>query len=254
VIAIRQHPAFNNSAGIVATYTGIFDIIRDLFAKTDDAVAGNFGKGHFSFLNREGRCEQCEGTGKIRISMDFISDVNITCDKCKGRRFNDEILTCHLKGKNISEILCLTLTEAACFFHDQHLLRRKFEIMEKVGLGYLQLGQSLETLSGGESQRLVLAAELMKPAKGNILYLFEEPSTGLHFQDIKYLMKLFHELADLGHTLLVIEHDPDIIIHADWIIELGPGGGDIGGDLVVQGMIREIFDNPKSVTGIYLSK
>jgi excinuclease ABC subunit A len=186
--------------------------------------------------------------------MDFISDIHLICEKCNGKRYKDDVLACYYNGKTIADILTMTFSEAAGFFHDRKTLHGQLQIMEKVGLGYLLLGQSLVDLSGGESQRLILASELMKPVKANTLYLFEEPSSGLHFMDIEYQMKLFHELADRGHTLMVIEHDPDIIINADWIIDLGPGGGDHGGYVVAQGTVSEIIHNEKSVTGKYLRK
>ena len=252
VVAVHHRPSFTGSSGVPATFTGIFDLIRELFAKTEDAAGMNLKKNHFSFFSREGRCEQCGGTGKIRVSMDFISDVYLICEKCDGKRYKDDVLACHFKGVNIADILEMTFSEAAGFFSDQKSLKGQLLMMEKVGLGYLRLGQPLGTLSGGESQRLNLAAELMKPIKGKTLYLFEEPSTGLHFADIEYLMKLFHELAGLGHTLLIIEHDPDIIINADWIIDLGPAGGNQGGYVVAQGTVSEIINNEKSVTGKYL--
>jgi len=252
VLAVHHKPSFTGSAGVPATYTGIFDLIRDLFAKTEDALRMNMKKGHFSFIGKEGRCEHCGGTGKIRVSMDFISDVYLLCEKCNGKRYKDEVLDCQFNGLNIADILEMTFSEAAGFFSDQKLLNGQLMMMEKVGLGYLRLGQPLDTLSGGESQRLNLAAELMKPVKGKTLYLFEEPATGLHFMDIEYLMKLFHELAGQGHTLLIIEHDPDIIMNADWIIDLGPAGGDQGGYLVSEGTVSEIMNNEKSVTGKYL--
>lgn len=252
VIAVHQKPSFTGSAGVPATFTGIFDPIRELFSQTEEALKMSFRKSHFSFISKEGRCEHCGGSGKVKISMDFISDVHLICEKCNGKRYKDDVLACYYNGINIADILSMTFSEAAVFFHDQKTLQRQFQIMEKVGLGYLLLGQSLVMLSGGESQRLILASELMKPAKANTLYLFEEPSSGLHFMDIEYLMKLFHELADQGHTLLIIEHDPDIIVNADWLIDLGPLGGDQGGDVVAQGMVNEIINNEKSLTGKYL--
>jgi excinuclease ABC subunit A len=252
VLAVHHKPSFTGSAGVPATYTGIFDLIRELFAKTEDAAGNNLKKSHFSFISKEGRCEQCGGTGRIRVSMDFISDVYLLCEKCYGKRYRDEVLDCQFNGLNIADILEMTFSEAAGFFYEQKLLNSQLLMMEKVGLGYLRLGQSLDTLSGGESQRLNLAAELMKPVKGKTLYLFEEPATGLHFADIEYLMKLFHELSGQGHTLLIIEHDPDIVMNADWIIDLGPAGGGQGGYLVAEGTVGEIMNNDKSVTGNYL--
>jgi excinuclease ABC subunit A len=185
--------------------------------------------------------------------MDFMSDVPVICEECRGKRYNNTVLSCRYKDKTIADVLAMTFSDAAVFFGDQKVVPGQLKILEHVGLGYLQLGQSLDTLSGGESQRLILATELMKPAKGKNLYLFEEPSTGLHFLDILHLNELFRSLADKGHTLLVIEHDPEIILHADWIIDMGPGGGDKGGSVVVEGRVADIMKNADSVTGIFLS-
>jgi len=254
LIPVHPRSEFASSSGTAATFTGIFDKIRDLFAKSDYAIRLNLGKNHFSFLNKEGRCPHCQGAGKIRVSMDFMSDVPVICEECSGMRYNSTVLSCLYKDKTISDVLNMNFSDAAVSFGDQKFIPGQMKILEKVGLGYLQLGQSLDTLSGGESQRLMLATELMKPVKGKNLYLFEEPSTGLHFLDIIHLNELFRSLADKGHTLLIIEHDPEIILHADWIIDLGPGGGDKGGNVVAEGRIADIMENPDSVTGTYLSK
>jgi excinuclease ABC subunit A len=186
--------------------------------------------------------------------MDFMSDVPVICEECRGMRYNSTVLSCLYKGKNIADVLNMSFSESAVFFGDQKLIPGQLKILDNVGLGYLHLGQSLDTLSGGESQRLMLATELMKPVKGKNLYLFEEPATGLHFLDIIHLNELFRGLAYKGHTLLVIEHDPEIILHADWIIDMGPGGGDRGGYVVATGRIDDILENPDSITGISLSK
>jgi excinuclease ABC subunit A len=254
VIPVHPRSEFTGSNGTAATFTGIFDKIRDLFAKSEDAVRLNLGKNHFSFLNKEGRCPHCQGAGKIRVSMDFMSDVPVICEECRGMRYNSTVLSCRYRDKNIADILRMSFSDAAVFFCDQKLIPGQMKILENVGLGYLQLGQSLDTLSGGESQRLTLATELMKPMKGKNLYLFEEPSTGLHFLDIIHLNSLFRNLAEKGHTLMVIEHDPEIILQADWIIDLGPGGGDKGGSVVAEGRIADIMKNTDSMTGTYLSK
>ncbi len=232
VVAVHQRTGFSSSMATPATFTGISDRIRDLFAASDSARQAGFTKNHFSWLNKQGQCEECQGAGHIRVSMDFLSDVRTTCEKCHGKRFRDEVLRCRVNGLSIGDVLDMTVTGSILFFAGQKNLLSQLQMLEKVGLGYLQLGQPLDTLSGGEAQRLVLAAELMKPGKGTVLYLFEEPSTGLHFRDIEYLVTLFGELAGQGHTLLVIEHDPDIIARADHVIELGPDGGDKGGYLV----------------------
>ena len=193
VIAVHPRSEFTGSNGTAATFAGIFDKIRDLFAKSEDAIRLKLGKNHFSFLNKEGRCPHCQGAGMIRVSMDFMSDVPVICEECRGMRYNTMVLSCHYKDKTIADILAMSFSEALIFFGDQKTISTQMKILENVGLGYLQLGQSLDTLSGGESQRLMLATELMKPAKGKNLYLFEEPSTGLHFLDILHLNKLFQE-------------------------------------------------------------
>jgi excinuclease ABC subunit A len=235
IVSVYPKTGFSSSMATPATYTGIFDHIRELYAATGEARSRGFSKNHFSWLNKAGQCPVCEGSGQIRVSMDFLSDVRMTCEKCRGKRFRDEILLCRYRGRNIGEVLEMSVKETGDFFSDRKGLASQCQVLEKVGLGYLQTGQSLDTLSGGEAQRLVLATELMKPVNGPSLYLFEEPSTGLHFRDIGYLVELFVQLAGQGHALLVIEHDPDIIIHADHVIELGPEGGDGGGYLISQG-------------------
>jgi excinuclease ABC subunit A len=232
LVSVHQRTGFSSSLATPATFTAIFDRIRDLFAGLPGSRTSGFGKNTFSYMNKEGRCPACEGTGQIRISMDFLVDVTMECEQCMGKRYRHEVLSCLYHGKNIAAVLEMTVSEACLFFCDQKNLSLQLQMLEKVGLGYIQLGQSLDTLSGGESQRLALAAELMKPGKGSTLYLFEEPSTGLHFRDIEYLLVLFHELAGQGNTLLIIEHDSMIIAHADHVVELGPGGGDRGGRLV----------------------
>jgi excinuclease ABC subunit A len=254
VIPVHPRSEFTGSNGTAATFTGIFDKIRELFAKSEDAIRLNLGKNHFSFLNKEGRCPHCQGAGKIRVSMDFMSDVPVICEECRGMRYNSTVLSCRYKEKTIADVLDMSFSEASVFFGVQKIIPVQLKILENVGLGYLHLGQSLDTLSGGESQRLMLATELMKPMKGKNLYLFEEPSTGLHFLDIIHLNELFRSLTDKGHTLFVIEHDPEIILHADWIIDMGSGGGDKGGSVVATGRIADILKNPNSITGTYLSK
>jgi excinuclease ABC subunit A len=229
IVCVHQRTGFSSPLSTPASFTGIFDRIRELFAGTPEANLAGFSKNSFSYLNKSGQCPACEGMGQIRISMDFLSDVRMVCEQCHGKRFSSEILQCTYNGLNIADVLDMTVKEATIFFSNQNNLATQLQMLEKVGLGYLQLGQPLDTLSGGEAQRLVLATELMKPGKGTTLYLFEEPSTGLHFRDIGYLMTLFHQLADQGHTLLVIEHDRDIINQADYILELGPEGGELGG-------------------------
>ncbi|MCX6267514.1 MAG: excinuclease ABC subunit UvrA [Bacteroidetes bacterium] len=231
VVTVYQRTGFNASLATPATFTGIFDCIRELFAAVPQAKISGFRKSAFSYLNKEGRCSNCEGTGQIRISMDFLPDVKMECEDCHGKRYQQKILACLYQGKNIADILEMSIAEAGLFFNDQKYLSQQLQLLENVGLGYLQLGQPLDSLSGGESQRLALAAELMKSGNGPVLYLFEEPSTGLHFRDIELLLVLFHQLADQGNTLLIIEHDPMMIRQCDHVIELGPEGGDLGGFL-----------------------
>ncbi len=239
VVSVHQRTGFGSALATPATFTGIFDPVRDLFAAQPAARQLGFGKSAFSYLCREGRCTACEGTGEIRTSMDFLSDVTMVCEQCQGSRYRPGILACPYMGKSIAEVLEMTFAEATLFFEDHPHISRQTGMLEKVGLGYLRMGQPLDRLSGGEAQRLTLAAELMKPVKGSTLYLFEEPSTGLHFRDIEYLLVLFRQLAGQGNTLLVIEHDPMIIAHADHVIELGPGGGDQGGWLVGAPSLQE---------------
>jgi len=222
-------------AGNPATYTGLFDKIRDLFAQTESARARGYKKNHFSFNVKGGRCETCRGMGEIYTSMDFLADVRTPCEECKGKRYNQETLECTFQSKNIAEVLNMTIREALDFFSLYKDICRILEQIEAVGLGYLQLGQPANTLSGGESQRLKLVTELIKGKSKNNLYFFDEPTTGLHFEDIKRLLELFHRLVDSGHTLVVIEHHPDIIKNADYVIELGPEGGDRGGYVVAAG-------------------
>ncbi len=252
VVAAGQTPQFSTPYGNPATFTGILDRIRDLFAATDDARTLRLNKKHFSYAGKEGRCEACEGLGKVRVSMDFLSDVYVTCEACNGKRYREQVLDCRYRGRNIADVLAMTVADAATFFETNKTLTAQLKALESVGLDYLQLGQPLDTLSGGESQRLTLAAELMKPVRGRALYLFDEPATGLHFKDIEFLLELFHRLGDQGHTLIVIEHDLQVILSADWIIDLGPGAGDHGGRVVACGTSAVILDSPDSLTGRYL--
>jgi excinuclease ABC subunit A len=232
VVSVHPRSGFNSSLATPATFTGIFDRIRALFASVEETKKAGFGASNFSYLNKDGRCPGCEGTGQVHVSMDFLPEVKMECESCHGQRYRKEILACMYQGQNIAGILEMTVSEACLFFAGQKNLSFQLQMFEKVGLGYLQLGQPLDTLSGGESQRLVLAGELMKPDHGLTLYLFEEPSTGLNFRDVEYLLILFHQLADQGNTVLIIENDPVIIRQADYVIELGPEGGDGGGFLM----------------------
>jgi len=252
ITKITQQQISTSKASNLLTFTGIFDHIRTLFSQTEPAKSKGFKKGDFSLNTKGGRCENCQGHGKIKVSLDFVSDVWIKCEVCKGKRFSSDILECNFDGKNISEILEMSVGEAIEFFSFNKTIHHGLKALNDVGLGYLHLGQSTNTMSGGELQRLKLARELMVPAKGNSLYLFDEPSTGLHPKDVEILIKLFQKMADQGHTLLIIEHDADIILQADWVIDLGPGGGDAGGEIIAEGTPEEIAQNPKSLTGKYL--
>jgi len=252
VVAVRQKSQISSSTGTPATYAGIFDHIRDIFAATDDARRLSLRKNHFSFTEKTGWCETCQGRGKVKISMDFLSDVWRVCDDCQGNRYRAEVLSCFYHDKNIAQVLEMTMQEATDFFAGHKTLTAQFAMLQKVGLGYLQLGQALDTLSGGETQRLTLATELMRPAKGTSLYLLDEPSTGLHFRDVEYLLALFRALVAKGHTLIVIEHDSQIILQADYVIDLGPGGGNKGGYLVAQGRVEDIVACEQSITGRFL--
>jgi excinuclease ABC subunit A len=252
ITQITQQQLSTSKASNLLTFTGIFDQIRTLFSQTEAAKLLGFKKGDFSLNNKGGRCEHCQGHGKIKVSLDFVSDVWVECEVCKGLRFVPEILECRFNEKNISEILEMSVSQAMDFFAFNKNIFAALKTLFDVGLGYLQLGQSTNTMSGGELQRLKLARELMSPTKGNTLYLFDEPSTGLHPKDVEVLIKLFQKMADLGHTLLIIEHDADIILQADWVIDLGPGGGDNGGEVVAEGTPEQIAHQATSLTGKYL--
>ncbi len=232
ILVVNQEQISTSQVSNAMTYTGIFDNIRDVFAKTPEAGLLNLKKTHFSFNTKGGRCEKCQGQGKIKISLDFVSHVWVNCDECQGKRYKAQVLSCRVEGKNIFDILEMTIQQAIHFFNFHLKIKQALEMLNEVGLGYLRLGQSTNTLSGGELQRLKLAKEIMHPAKGQNLYLFDEPTTGLHFRDVEVLMKLFRKLIEQGHTLLIIEHNMDLINAADLEIELGPEGGENGGEIV----------------------
>lgn len=221
VISIDQSPIGRTPRSNPATYTGLFEDIRALFASTSEAKARAYGAGRFSFNVRGGRCEACCGDGLIKIEMHFLPDLYVPCDVCKGKRYNRETLEVRFKGKNIAEVLDMTTDEALVFFENIPKLRRKIQALCDVGLGYIRLGQSSTTLSGGEAQRVKLAAELLKPATGATIYILDEPTTGLHMADIHILLDTLQKLVDAGNTVVVIEHDLDVIKSADWIIDLG---------------------------------
>lgn len=252
VILIDQSPIGRTPRSNPATYTGLFDPIRDLFASTREAKLRGFKKGQFSFNLKGGRCEACEGQGQTKIEMQFMPDIWISCEVCHGKRYNSQTLEVTYKGKNISEVLDLTITDALDFFASISTLREKLETLQDVGLGYMQLGQAATTLSGGEAQRVKLATELSRRQTGKTFYILDEPTTGLHFADVEKLLKVLKILVSKGNTVCVIEHNLDIIKNSDHIIDLGPEGGDKGGEIVAIGTPKEIKQNKNSVTGKYL--
>ncbi len=254
VINIDQSPIGRTPRSNPATYTNAFGPIRDMFAKTKDARIRGYKPGRFSFNVRGGRCEACSGDGIIKIEMHFLPDVYVKCDVCKGKRYNRETLEIKYKGKNIYEVLNMTVTEALDFFANIPPIRRKLELLNDVGLGYIKLGQPAPTLSGGEAQRIKLAKELSKIATGRTLYLLDEPTTGLHFEDVRLLLSVLDRLVSMNNTVLVIEHNLEVIKCADWIIDLGPEGGDEGGRIVAEGPPQEVAKNEKSYTGKFLKK
>ncbi len=254
VVNIDQSPIGRTPRSNPATYTGVFTPIRELFTELRESRIRGYRPGRFSFNVRGGRCEACEGDGTIRVEMHFLPDIYITCEACKGKRFNNETLEITYKGKNISEVLRMTVTEAMEHFKNIPLIMRKLQLLYDVGLGYIQLGQSAPTLSGGEAQRIKLAKELSKVATGKTLYLLDEPTTGLHFEDVKMLLNVLNRLTQRGNTVLVIEHNPEVIKCADWVIDLGPEGGDAGGEIVAQGPPEHIIKCKKSYTGAFLKK
>jgi excinuclease ABC subunit A len=254
MIVVDQSPIGRSPRSNPATYSGLFDPIRDLFTKLPAARARGYKGGRFSFNVSGGRCENCQGDGVIKIDMHFMSDVYVTCDACQGKRYNRETLDIAYRGKNIAEVLEMTITEGYDFFQNIPPIEKKLRALRDVGLGYLALGQPATTLSGGEAQRIKLAAELSKTATGKTLYLLDEPTTGLHFADIEILLEVFYRLREPGNTLIVIEHNLDIIKCADWIIDLGPGGGGHGGQIVACGTPPDIAKHPDSLTGQYLKK
>ena len=252
VINIDQSPIGRTPRSNPATYTGVFDDIRGLFAQTNQAKMRGYNKGRFSFNVKGGRCETCKGDGIIKIEMNFLPDVYVDCEVCHGSRFNSETLEVEYKGKNIAEVLNMTVDEALEFFDAIPKIKRKLQTISDVGLGYVQLGQSATTLSGGEAQRMKLASELHKKATGKTLYILDEPTTGLHSDDINRLLKVLQRLVDKGNTVLVIEHNLDVVKSADYLIDLGPEGGEGGGTVVATGTPEEVAANPQSYTGKYL--
>ena len=254
VIAIDQSPIGRTPRSNPATYTGVFDQIRDLFAATADAKAKGYKKGRFSFNVKGGRCEACSGDGIIKIEMHSLPDVYVPCEVCKGKRYNRETLEVKYKDKSIYDVLNMTVEEAMTFFENVPSIRRKIETLYDVGLSYIRLGQPSTTLSGGEAQRIKLAAELSKRSTGKTIYILDEPTTGLHFADVQKLVEILRRLSDGGNTVVVIEHNLDVIKTADYIIDIGPEGGDGGGTVVAKGTPEEVAKNPASYTGRYVAK
>ena len=254
VINIDQSPIGRTPRSNPATYTGVFDLIRDLFAATTDAKARGYKKGRFSFNVKGGRCENCRGDGIIKIEMHFLPDVYVPCEVCHGKRYNRETLEVQYKGKNIYEVLDMTVEEALAFFENVPSVARKLQTLFDVGLGYLKLGQPSTQLSGGEAQRVKLATELSKRSTGRTLYILDEPTTGLHFDDVKKLTQILSRLVGEGNTVIVIEHNLDVIKTADYIIDLGPEGGDGGGTVIATGTPEEVAQVRESFTGHYLQK
>lgn len=254
VIDIDQSPIGRTPRSNSATYTGTFDMIRDLFSKTQDSKIRGYQQGRFSFNVKGGRCESCKGDGVLKIEMHFLPDVYVPCEICKGRRYNRETLEVKYKGKSIADVLEMTIEEAVDFFKPIPKIHKKLDTLLDVGLGYIRLGQPATTLSGGEAQRVKLSTELSKRAIGQTLYILDEPTTGLHFDDVKRLLMVLHRLVDQGNTVLVIEHNLDVIKTADWLIDMGPEGGNGGGEVVATGTPEQVAKVERSHTGRYLAE
>ena len=254
IIDIDQSPIGRTPRSNPATYTGVFDQIRDLFAMTKDARSRGYNKGRFSFNKKGGRCEACSGDGIIKIEMHFLPDVYVPCEVCKGKRYNRETLEVKYKDKNIYDVLNMTVEEALTFFENVPSIKRKIQTLYDVGLSYIRLGQPSTELSGGEAQRIKLATELSKRSTGKTIYILDEPTTGLHFADVHKLVEILKRLSEGGNTVVVIEHNLDVIKTADYIIDIGPEGGDKGGTVVAQGTPEEVAQSPVSYTGKYVKK
>jgi len=254
VISIDQSPIGRTPRSNPATYTGLFTPLRDLFSQVPEARARGYKAGRFSFNIKGGRCERCQGAGIIKIEMNFLPDVYVPCEECKGKRYNRETLDIRFMGLTISDVLDLTCDEALEVFENIPLLKRKLRTLKDVGLGYIHLGQQATTLSGGEAQRIKLSAELSKVSTGRTIYILDEPTTGLHFADVEMLLGVLSRLVDKGNTVIVIEHNMDVIKCADHIIDLGPEGGERGGEKVAEGTPEEIARHKASYTGKFLRK
>ena len=254
VINIDQSPIGKTPRSNPATYTGVFDLIRDIFAGTNEAKLRGYEKGRFSFNVSGGRCETCQGDGVLKIEMHFLPDIYVPCEVCHGKRYNRETLEVKYKGKNISDVLDMTVEEALDFFSNIPKIKQKIQTLYDVGLGYIKLGQPSTTLSGGEAQRVKLATELSKRATGKTLYILDEPTTGLHIADVHRLIDILQRLVDTGNSIVVIEHNLDLIKTADYIIDLGPESGEKGGEVIAIGTPEQIIKNERSYTGKFLKK
>ncbi len=249
-----QSPIGRTPRSNPATYTGAFGHIRELFAQAPEAKIRGYGPGRFSFNVKGGRCEVCEGEGTLKIEMQFLPDVYVTCEACNGARYNREALEIHFKDKNIAEVLNMTVEESLKFFENIPQIKNKLQVLNDVGLSYIRLGQSAPTLSGGEAQRIKLSSELSKRPTGHTLYILDEPTTGLHFADIERLLTILRKLVNFGNTVVIIEHNLDVIKNTDWVIDLGPEGGDKGGRVIAEGTPEHISKIKSSYTGQYLAK
>jgi excinuclease ABC subunit A len=254
VISIDQSPIGRTPRSNPATYTSVFTYIRDLFTQLPEAKIHGYKAGRFSFNVKGGRCEACQGDGLVKIEMNFLPDVYVECEECHGKRFDPQTLEIHYRGKNIADILDMSVNEAVVFFKHIPNIAQKLTTLYEVGLGYIKLGQSATTLSGGEAQRVKLATELSRRATGKTLYILDEPTTGLHFDDVQRLLQVLNKLVDKGNSVLIIEHNLDVIKSADWLIDLGPDGGDAGGEVVAVGTPREVANVKRSYTGQYLKE
>jgi excinuclease ABC subunit A len=254
LVQVNQAPIGRTPRSNLATYTGFFDHVRKLFAETAAARTRKFDAGRFSFNVAKGRCETCEGEGFVSVELLFMPSVYAPCPTCHGSRFNDATLTVQLRGKSIADVLGMTVDEAHVFFADDRLVARPLGLLRDIGLGYLRLGQPATELSGGEAQRIKLATELQRAQRGDTLYILDEPTTGLHAADVDRLMMQLQHLVDAGNTVIVVEHDLRVIAACDWVIDMGPGGGDAGGHVVACGIPGEIVNSPTSRTAVYLRR
>jgi excinuclease ABC subunit A len=254
LIRVDQRPIGRTPRSNLATYTGLFDHVRTLFASTEPARRRHYDAGRFSFNVAKGRCPHCEGEGFVMVELLFMPSVYTPCPTCGGSRFNAKTLEIRYRGKNVAEVLALSVDDAWAFFEDEPAVRRALDVLREVGLGYLRLGQPATELSGGEAQRIKLATELQRAGRGDALYVLDEPTTGLHPADVEKLVAQLHRLVDAGNTVIVVEHDMQVIAASDWVIDLGPGAGDEGGTIVAQGTPAEVARAPRSVTARYLAR